>query len=143
NRTKIFNKYFFGAARFQGSANLYLSQTNGNVITNGECVFYTRFPSEYIQSLDLTFGFWIDRRQLNGNGIAFRTTNSQDYLLSNGNLSIVGSKAYRSNVPTNKWIFEVAKIDGDYSFIKWNPTNGQSSFSFYIFSEGKGNTVPY
>lgn len=145
HRKKVFDSLFDKAIRFEGEngKGLFLSDVGPNILKSGEYIFYCRFPSEYIESVNFTFGFWLNLKQLNGNGIVFKATNAQDYVLSNANLSKVGSKAYRSNVPANKWLFEITKVKGDYVFLKFNPKKGQFSFSFYNYEENGGKSVPF
>jgi len=56
-----------------------------------------------------TMGFWINRNDLNGNGLIFLTVQGESYILSASN---VGIKGYSDN------IWEVSKVIDNYSYLK-------------------------
>lgn len=62
-----------------------------------------------------TISFWIDRTELNGNGIVFCDIGGGTHIISGTNLAVEG---YESNYFGTK-LFKVLKVDGNYSCIEF------------------------
>ncbi|WP_303316565.1 hypothetical protein Q4Q34_07090 [Flavivirga abyssicola] len=104
--------------------NLYLSKKSEGRLSDSQPIFSMRFATDYIVKRDAySLGFWINNKKLNGNGIAFINVYGAPYYLSSEKLKTVGSKAHFAGNANNPYIFEVLKVDGDYSYVLYNLSN--------------------
>lgn len=120
----LHNKYHKGL-KLKNKIGLFLSSKKGSTLASKDLPILSIYtPSDYIKNRDsYSLGFWINVKKLNGNGIAFKDVNGTASFLSNEKLKIVGSKAYNSDNINNNHIFEISKIEGDYSYLKYNLNN--------------------
>ncbi|SDG47465.1 hypothetical protein SAMN04488027_102107 [Psychroflexus sediminis] len=136
-KKKIINHSKFNKGiNISSDAGLFLStKYYGTLISPRSMVLAMHFPTDYYDNRNnYSLGFWINVDKLNGNGLAFSKVNGAFSFFSNQDLKTIGAKAYQQNNKDNNYIFEVARVDGDYSYIRYNPDNTYI-IRFFIYKE--------
>ena len=122
--------------RISSDAGLFLSEKYyGKLAFPNKMVLAMRFPTDYYKKRNTySLGFWVNVAKLNGNGLAFSKVNGAFSFFSNEKLKTIGTRAYQQNNEDTNYMFEVEKVDGDYSYLRYNPDNTYK-IRFFIYKE--------
>lgn len=121
---------------FRSDAGLFLStKYYGTLASTEGMVVSMHFPTDYYENRNnYSLGFWINVDKLNGNGLAFSKVNGAFSFFSNQDLKTIGAKAYQQNNEDTNHMFEVEKVDGDFSYLRYNPDNTYV-IRFFVYKE--------
>ena len=106
-------------------AGLFLStKYYGKLTSPSQMIISMHFPTDYYkESNNYSLGFWVNVKKLNGNGLAFSKINGAFSFFSHQDLKTLGARAYQQNNKVQNYIFEITRVDGDYSYLRYNPDN--------------------
>ena len=96
-------------------------------------IFTYWFPSD-INTVTSSFGFWVDRSTLNGNGITIKSSNGTYCFLNAANLGTKGYNAHQGGLTAQAIQFTVKEVNEDYSYLEM-AKYGNSNIGVGILSD--------
>lgn len=118
---KIYHNKFHEGYKITYNGGIAFPKYESHSVQNRIIAYY---PETYISASDnavATIGFWVDRRELNDNGLLYHSGSGGDWYLRPEDLIAKGFAESRvqniEDEPDPKWV--VKEIDGNYTFIEF------------------------